>query len=62
VNRRKAATTVVAAIFAFGACGVPREAQPHVVRDRDVPFDLLDAGATAPPTSTSPARAAPTPG
>jgi hypothetical protein len=59
------AATVAAAILGFGACGVPRQAQPHVVRDRDVPFDLLDAGAptsTSSTSSTSPAGARPTPG
>ncbi len=41
-----AVALVVALGGALGACGIPEEAKPRTVDDRDVPFGLLDASTT----------------
>ena len=46
--RRLLAAFAVA--LALGACGIPKETRPHVVPDRDVPFNLLDQ---APPETVA---------
>lgn len=49
-----AALAAALALSALAGCGVPAEGKPHVVRDGDVPFDLLSPTTVlpSPPPST----------
>lgn len=54
--RTIARVAIVACLGALVACGVPSDRGPRAIPQRDVPFDLLAAPTTSPPTTQFQAR------
>ena len=54
--RAVAAAVAMALLTALVACGVPSDGDPRLIPQRDVPFDLLAAPTTSPPTTQFQAR------
>jgi spore germination protein GerM len=48
MTRRRPVTIVLGAVLALGGCAISAEDRATAVPDQDVPFGLLDPGATAP--------------
>lgn len=51
MTRRLAPAVAAVLALALGACGVPRDDEPQLVNDREVPFGLLDTTTSTAPTA-----------